>query len=113
MTSQEFHIQRLADLHTFFRLTFKGRWSNHIRTKLGHTAHDTLLPGHRGRARYISLRVLSRLEAYAASLGFKPLSSENGGQPLLDGRCPKCRVPISVILTATHEPACVPTSTNP
>ena len=90
MTSDEFYLGRLADLYDFFRLTFKGRWTIHIRKKLGHTCLDALMPSRRREKKLISLKVMKELETYAAQLGFKGLSSELADREEVSGRCPWC-----------------------
>ena len=99
MTSQQFYLARVSDLYDFFRFTFKNRWSNHLRKKLGATAVDTLRPYHRKRCKHVSLVVLGKLESYASSLGYAPLSSEPGAQQPFEGRCPTCASRLCVIFT--------------
>ena len=42
MTSRQFHIERLEDLHGFFKAMFPRRASNFLRHKLGHAAASAL-----------------------------------------------------------------------
>lgn len=99
MTSKEFHLHRLADLHQFFRAILKRRWTNHLAHKLGFTSVNMLKPSYRKKAQMISLRTMEKLEAYAAELGFKPLSSENGPTQPLTGRCPECGSPFCLVIS--------------
>ncbi len=103
MTSRQLYLTRIADLHTFFKLTFKGRWANHIRKKLGVTALDTLKPYHRAKCKRISLPIMDKLEAYAAELGYAPLSSETGPRQPFEGRCPVCSSSLCVIFTRSPD----------
>jgi len=99
MTTQEFYVGRLSDLHDFFYYNFRGRWTSHIRKKLGATCVDALMPNYRRRVRCISFKTIGKLEAYAAELGYKGLSSENREREASEGRCPSCGERISVIIT--------------
>lgn len=105
MTTRQFCFRRSAELHEFFKLTFKGRWLNHIRKTLGPTCVNALKPYYRRRGRF-SLQTLAKLEQYAKSLGFKPLSSESPSVGSVGVRCPACQAALSVTLKATLAADC-------
>jgi hypothetical protein len=104
MTSRHFHLTRLADLQSFFKSHFPGRYTNRLRRKFGWGAVDLLLPRRRKRIKYISLEMLDKLEAFAGELGYRSLPSDSSATEHPQVQCPSCGDTISVLLCKSHRP---------